>query len=383
MKIGVDVTMLVYTGSGVANYTFNLIKNLLKIDKKNTYSLFYSSLRRPENFYYLKSLQDQGGEVFDFRFPPSLLNLIWGRWHLLPVEGLIGKVDVFFSSDFLRPPLFPQTRGITTVHDLTWKIFPEYHEKRIIKAHEKKLEKTVKFADEIIVDSQNTKSDLTTHYPQIKPSRIHVIYPGISKLFTPIKDKIKINRVLQKYLTGYSLSNTNYLLYVGAIEPRKNLDLSIRVFHRLISQKGKYSDYKFLIAGRAGWKNKNIFQLIDDLNLENKVHFVGFVEDQDLPYLYSGASLCLYLSSYEGFGLPPLESLACGTPSLAGDNSSLKEILPRNFLVSLSDEKRILEKTLELINQKPNINSQEIKDKFAWKRTAREFMDVLKMMNNS
>ena len=191
MKIGIDVSMLVYTGSGVANYTYNLVKNLLEIDSKNEYRLFYSSLRRPKNFYYLEELKKRGARIYDWRFPPSFLKLCWGKFHLLPVEWLIGKVDVFFSSDFLRPPLLKGTRGITTIHDLVWKIYPEFHEDWIVTAHVRKLGKTIKYKDEIIVDSENTKNDLLRFYSQINEKKVHVIYPGIGEQFKPTNNKEK------------------------------------------------------------------------------------------------------------------------------------------------------------------------------------------------
>ena len=124
MKIGIDVSMLVYQGSGVATYTYNFVKNLLIYDKKNEYRLFYSSLRRPKDFYYLNEFRKLGAKVFDYPFPPRLLKLFWNKYHLLPVEWLIGKVDIYHSSDYLRPPLLKGTRGITTLHDLTLKLFP-------------------------------------------------------------------------------------------------------------------------------------------------------------------------------------------------------------------------------------------------------------------
>ena len=133
---------------------------------------------------------------------------------------------------------------------------------------------------------------------------------------------------MKKYLDfQFSILNSKFLFYVGAIEPRKNLVTAIEVFSQLL----KTTNYQlpttilqFIIAGRAGWKNESVFQLVKDLKLEDKVKFIGYVEDKDLPYLYNAASLTVYLSSYEGFGLPPLESLACGTKVIAGDNSSLK-----------------------------------------------------------
>lgn len=380
MIIGVDITMLVYAGSGVANYTYNLIKTLLEIDKKNEYRLFYSSLRRPKKFYYLDKLKKAGGKVYDFRFPPSFLKLWWSRLHVIPVEWFIGKVDIFFSSDFLRPPLLSGTKGITTVHDLTWKIYPQFHEQRIIDAHKIKLEKTIKYHDAIIVDSQNTRQDLFKLYPQINKNKVSVVYPGIDERFRPIKDKEKIKKVLKKYkilnTTNYALRPTPFLLYVGAIEPRKNLNLSIEIFSQLIKDE-KDRDYKFVIAGKAGWKNEGVFQSIKRLKLKDKIKFTGFVDDKDLPYLYNAASLTVYLSSYEGFGLPPLESLACGTKVIVGDNSSLKETIDKDFLVDVNDKNKILEKMKHLLENKIEINSKAVKEKFAWKNSASNFLRII------
>lgn len=373
MKIGIDVTMLVYAGSGVANYTFNLVKTLLEIDKENEYRLFYSSFRRPKNFYYLDELKKLGGKIYDYPFPPSLLKVIWGKLNVIPIEWFTGKVDVFFFSDFLRPPLLSGTKGITTIHDLTWKIFPEYHEERIIKAHEKKLDRTVKFNDTIIVDSINTKQDLLRLYPQINKDKVIVLYPGIGEQFV---SKIKGQRtktILKKY--GIKIED-KFLLYVGAIEPRKNLVMSIEIFNELIKDK-KYVDYKFIIAGRAGWKNEDVFQSIKRLKLEDKVIFTGFVEDEDLPYLYSASNLTVYLSSYEGFGLPPLESLACGAPVIAGDNSSLIETVDKEFLVDLSDKNKILEKMKYLLSNKIEINTKNIQERFNWKESAKKFLEII------
>ena len=372
MIIGVDVTMLVYAGSGVANYTFNLVKALLVIDKKNEYRLFYSSFRRPKNFYYLDVLEKLGGKVYAFRFPPSLLQVWWSKFSIIPVEWFIGKVDVYFSSDFLRPPLLKGTKGVTTVHDLTWKIFPQYHELRIIKAHAIKLKKTIEHRDIVLTDSLSTKRDISKYFPEINKEKIHVVYPGIGEQFRPkIKDE-KLKTILAKY----SIPNIKYLLYVGAIEPRKNLVLSINVFNEMIKDK-EFSDFKFIIAGRAGWKNENVFESIKKLGLEKKVKFTGFVEDEDLPYLYSAARLTIYLSAYEGFGLPPLESLACGTKVIAGDNSSLKETIDKEFLVDLSDKNKILEKMKEILRTQGKINSKEVQDKFNWKNAAQQFLKII------
>jgi len=384
MKIGIDITMLVYAGSGVANYTFNLVKTLLEIDKKNEYRLFYSSFRRPKNFYYLDQLKKLGGKIYDFPFPPSLLKIIWGKFNIIPIELFTGKVDVFFFSDFLRPPLLKGTKGLTTVHDLTWKLFPEYHTKDVIEAHQKKLEKTIEFGDTIIVDSENTKNDLLKLYPQTKPNKINVIYPGIGNEFKPNDNKQKLTDILKKYNTiatnHYSLATNHYLLYVGAIEPRKNLTLATEIFSQLIKTTNDNlptTTLQFIIVGRAGWKNEDVFRSIKQLGLEDRVIFTGFVEDEDLPYLYRGARLTVYLSSYEGFGLPPIESLACGTPVIAGDNSSMRETIDKKFLVDVTDKNKILEKMKYLLSNKTNTNSNEIQERFDWRESARKFLKII------
>ncbi len=330
MIIGIDVSMLVYQGSGVATYTYELVRHLLKLDKKNEYRLFYSSRRKPKRVLeQLQEFENLGGKVYRYPLPPWFLKMIWNRWQILPVEWLIGKVDVYHSSDFLRPPLLSGTKGMTTIHDLTWKIYPQYHTPDIVSGHERKLIRTIKGGDIIIVDSQYTKKDLLKFYPEIDRSKVYVIPLGVSERFKPVKDKKVIKKTLEKYKLP---SDKPYLLYVGAIEPRKRLDISVKVFGELIKDK-KYRDYVFVIAGRAGWKNGELFELIEELGLENKVLFPGYIEDEDLPALYSGAKLFVYLSDYEGFGLPPLEALACGTRVITTSYASLSEIIPAEYHV--------------------------------------------------
>lgn len=372
MKIGFDISMLVYRGSGVATYTYNLVKNLLKYDKKNEYRFFYSSLRRPKNFYYLDELKELGGKVYSYRVPPRLLKLLWNKYHQLPIEWLVGKVDYFHSSDFLRPPLLRSTRGLTTVHDLTWKIYPQFHTKDIVKAHERKMQKTIQYGDIIIVDSHNTKNDLLKLYPNAKnKNKIYVIYPGVDEKFRPIKDKKRIAQILKKYGVSYP---KRYLLYVGAIEPRKNLDTAIKVFSKLIKDKD-YSDFEFLIVGRMGWKNEKIFGLIKNLGLKEKVKFVGFVEDSDLPFFYNAVELLIYLSKYEGFGLPPAEAAYCEKPVLLYNNSSFKEIFKDDYPYSqLGNE---LETLKHLITNRIEIK-KNLKYNFSWQSYLHSFLNVIK-----
>lgn len=378
MKIGIDITPLLFEGSGVANYTYNLVKNLLIIDKKNQYRLFFTSWRINKKYHFLDEFRNLGAKIYRLPFPFKFFQIIWKKFNIFPIEMFIGKVDLFYANDFLRSP--SKIKTITTIHDLVWKIYPHLHKDFIYKTHENKIRKTIQYKDTIIVDSKRTKDDLIKNYPEIKKNKIYVIYPGISNQFKPKNDINKIKKVFSKYFHSQFLNlNSKFLLYVGAIEPRKNLDTSIEVFNQLIKDK-EFKDLKFIIIGRAGWKNEKIFQLVKQLGLKNKVKFIGFVDDKDLPYFYSAASLTLYLSSYEGFGLPPLESLACGTPVLAGNNSSMKETLDSQFLVDVNNKKAILEKMKFFLTNKVKIDSSGVKKRFDWTSKAKEFLQIIERL---
>lgn len=370
MKIGVDISMLVYHGSGVARYTYNFVKSLLMNDRRNEYKLFYSSLRKPKDFYLLTDLRKAGGKIYSYSFPPSLIRLWWNRYHLFPIEWFMGEIDIFHSSDYLRPPFSQKTKGITTIHDLTWKKFPQFHTQDVIEAHARKLEKTVRYKDLIMVDSFQTRDDLLFYYPEIEKKKILVNHPGIDDRFGVIDNERKIREVLAKYGLIYP---KRYLLYVGAIEPRKNLDTSIKIFSQLLREKA-YSDFEFLIAGRAGWKNENIFQLVKDLRLQERVKFVGFVDDDDLPYFYNAAKVCMYLSLYEGFGLPPLEAARCSIPCLVYANSSLKETIPNNYPVARKGEE--LTTLIQLLEDKTVIDQKQL-EKFNWITYCKKFLDFI------
>lgn len=369
MKIGIDLSMLVYAGSGVATYTYNLAKSLLQYAPEHEYLFFYSSLRRPKEFYYLDDLKNNyHAKVYEFPIPTSLMRLLWNKHCMLPVESLIGKVDVFHSSDYLRPPLSKTTKAITTIHDLTWKLFPQYHTQDVIQHHERKLARTIALGDMIIADSENTQQDLRRLYPQIEPPRVHVIHLGIDEGFKPENDKKTIRNVLSKY----QISTIQYLLYVGAIEPRKNLDTAIKTFAELLKDKN-YQDYHFLIGGRAGWKNEHIFKLVDSLGLSEKVRFLGFVKNEDLAVLYSGAAALVYLSLYEGFGLPPLEAARCQTPSLVYQNSSMAETFPMDYpFAKRGNELEVLK---YILAKKSTIDLSFV-EKYTWQSYVQRFLKV-------
>ena len=222
MLIGIDISQLIYQGSGVANYTYNLVKNLLLYNNQSPliptkeqittschscesrnpyiYKLFFATKNPFKKYSFLEEFKNLGAKIYRYPIPMKLQQWLWQKNDFLSINRLIGRCDIFFSSDFLRPKTDKNVKGITTVHDLLWKIYPQYHEDWLIDAHQKKLEKTIKYNDEIIVDSQNTKNDLLKLYPSIKEEKIHVIYPGVGENFKKIENKKAIKKVINKYL---------------------------------------------------------------------------------------------------------------------------------------------------------------------------------------
>lgn len=358
MNIGIDISMLVYRGSGVATYTYNLVKYLLQIDKKNTYHLFYSSLRRPPNFTYLEELTKAGAQIHDLPFPPRVLKFCWNKTHILPVEWFTGKVDIFHSSDFLRPPLLPGTKSVTTIHDLTWKKHPQFHTQDIIEAHERKLARTIDQQDVIIVDSLKTKEDLYYYYPHAKNS-VFTVPLGVDQTFFDPPQKETINRVIAKYQL-----HAPYILYVGAIEPRKNIPTLITAFNQV---QQSHPELQLVLAGRAGWKNEEVFELITKYNLKDKVRCTGYIEESDLPGLYQGAQLFVYPSLYEGFGLPPLEALASGTPTIAYNSPSLDQ----QFVDHI--DPAMLANEMQALIDRPHVAKVHI---LTWKEVAEKTLEV-------
>src|SRR3989304_6373899 len=196
MKIGIDISQVVF-GTGVSNYTENLVENLAKIDKKNQYILFGTSLRNLSKLYNLKTrLKDHQNFLFKiFPIPPTILEILWNRLHIVPIEKFIGEVDVFHSSDWIQPPVkSATTRKVTTVHDMVAYLFPSSLHPKITTTQKRRLSRVKKEVDIIIADSYSTREDLIK-FLEIPEEKIKVIYLAASSDFKP-QDEDKVQEVL-------------------------------------------------------------------------------------------------------------------------------------------------------------------------------------------
>lgn len=322
MKIAIDVSQIVYEGTGVANYTRQLVKKLISIDRDNKYLLFGLSLRQKSKiisfFEELKTLNNTI-EAKIIPFPQRLGNFIWNNLHLYKLENMIGDFDLYHSSDWIEFPT--RSKKVTTIHDLIILKHPYLSHPYIVKTQKRKLNWVTKETDLILADSLSTKDDIEK-FLKVKPDKIAVVYPGIDKIYQPQSTEA-VNWIRHKHqIPG------EYILMVGTLEPRKNLELVIKAFerflnHSLISSRKK--PIELVVVGKYGWGERPISN--------HNIKFLGFIDKKELPSLYSGAKVLIYPSLYEGFGLPVLEAMACGCPVICSNQGSLKEIVNSAALI--------------------------------------------------
>lgn len=306
MKIGIDICQVVYKGTGVARYTERLIEGLLKYDTKNQYVFFFSSLRQKLD----KKLEDAIKKKFILKkyiFPQTLLNLFWNKLHIFPINYFVGNVDLFLTSDWTEPPSY--SKKITVVHDLVFLKFPETLDKKIVNVQKRRLNWVKKESHLIITDSFATKNDIIKLL-KIPEKRIEVIYPAVEIIY-PSAEEIK--KTLKKYQI-----KTPFILTVGKIEPRKNLQRLINAFIKI-----DIKNINLIVVGPKGWGIDN-YQL-PIINRQN-IKFLGFIPDKDLYSLYAATIFFIYPSIYEGFGYPIVEAMKLGCPVITSNTSSLQEI---------------------------------------------------------
>jgi glycosyltransferase involved in cell wall biosynthesis len=312
MRIGIDAEALLGPTAGVARVIANLLREFEIIDPENLYFLYApGALALPfQNPRWRQRIHSLAS------FEPRTL---W-RQADLPRMAANDKLDVFWGPTHFLPLRLPsRVRMVLTVHDVVWRRYPETMTWRNRFAHHLIAERSIRSADSILADSEATKRDLE-RLLGVSPAKIGVAYPGISTSFRP-HDPVEAAR----YVAGKFGVAEKYICAVGTVEPRKNLAGLMEAIGILKSQ-GRLT-FQLAVAGAKGWGKSGIAEKIVKWKLtESDVKFLGYVPDEDLPLLYSGAGLFIFPSVYEGFGLPLLEAMACGTPVASSNRSSLPEV---------------------------------------------------------
>lgn len=312
-SIGIDFTAALHQSAGIGRYTREMVRALAAQDSTLQYRLFVADARAV-------SLPELPGPNFKWsltRLSERWLARLWYRLRLpLPIERWTGALDLFHAPDFFLPPVQKRTRTMVTVHDLSFIRQPEMVMPGMTRQLNTWVPRSVERADHVIAVSEATRLDLIELY-HTPPEKISVLYHGVTPNFQPVTAPAQLAAVRQKY----DLGESPFILSVGTLHPRKNYRRLIQAVARL------KKPLNLVIVGSKGWQYEEIFAEVDRQKLTEQTHFVGFVAEADLPALYSAASLFVYPSLYEGFGLPALEALACGTPVIASNQSALPEVV--------------------------------------------------------
>ncbi len=331
MIVGVDYTAAAWQGAGIGRYTRELIDAATVRDPAIRYVLFYAATGLPAASPHIAALRRLCAERPNVRavpipLHPRQLTIIWQRLRLpLLVELFTGRLDLLHAPDFVLPPTRAKT--LLTVHDLTFLVHPECAEPALARYLSRVVPRALRRADLVLVDSQATAVDLHSLL-DVAASRTRLIYPGVAPRFRPLE------RAAIEPLRARLGLPPRFLLFVSTLEPRKNLvrlleafaqvDGGLNAAHRPSSTVHRLD---LVIAGRRGWRYEPIFAAVERLGLGERVRFLDFVADEDLPALYNLAEAFVYPSIYEGFGLPALEALACSVPVMTAQVSSLPEVV--------------------------------------------------------
>lgn len=370
MLIGIDgneANIQNRVGSNI--YAFEVLWHLYKLNVKDTFSIYLRSKRlsdlppERENWYY---------KVFG---PQKF----WTQF-ALPVKLYLEKEkpEIFFTPGHYAPRFCP-CPSVISILDTSYLLFPDYFRKQDLYQLKSWSAYSIKQAKKIFTISESSKHDLIKYY-QLDENRIKVIYPGFDKeRFNPNLNEVKTEEIAQKY----GLINP-YILFVGTLQPRKNVIRLVEAFEKLAISNQQLANYELVIVGKRGWIYDETIKRVNSSSKKDKIKLIGYIEDYDLPYLYKKASCFVLPSLYEGFGIPVAEAMSVGTPVVISDNSSLPEVAGKaGILINPNDITSInsgLEKALTLNPKEKediiSIGLNQVK-KFSWEKSAEQIYNEL------
>jgi glycosyltransferase involved in cell wall biosynthesis len=283
----------------------------------------------------------------------------------------LGRFDLYHEPNLV--PFGVSLPTVVTVHDLSVVLFPEWHPMERVKRYEKAFARGVEKAAHILVDSNAVRAEAIRHLG-LDPSRVTTVYMGIGSNF-----RIHNENELAEMRHRLSLPD-RYLLYVGTVEPRKNLATLLRAYCDLPSELRE--SCPLVLGGSWGWKSEEVRELFESEARQRGVRYLGYVADEDLPTLYGGAVALLYPSFYEGFGLPPLEAMACGTAAIVSTADAVKEVVGTHAIqIEPDDLTGWREAMHRAIADRDYLECYRLggidhASRFAWDRAARTTLDV-------
>jgi len=314
MRIGFDISSQSLPRSGVGQYQISLLRSLLRVDSENFYHLYAFNFRNRRRFEKIQ-FPTENYDVKVSAIPQRLMTMWWLFFNRPSLEKVVGECDLYHVSELCIQPV-KKAKTVAFVHDLTTILYPEYHTASNVFLHRERF-KRLNRVDGVLTNSQATKRDIVNHL-KIHPDKVFVTHLGAGPRFKPLEPSFR-----QPILDIYGLKKP-YILFVGTLEPRKNVETLIRAFNEL---KEKYwIPHQLVLVGRKGWLYQTIFKAIESSPNKTDILHLDYVPDEDVPALMSGAEVFAYPSFYEGFGLPVLEAMQCGCPVITSNVSSLPEV---------------------------------------------------------
>lgn len=369
MRIGIDASRAtVQQRTGTENYSFRLLNELIRLDDDDEFVLYFREPPDPSSF---PKSSDVTHQVITF---PRLWTHVRLSW-----EMLTSSPDILFVPAHVLPVVHPM-RTVVTIHDLGYLYHKDAHRTVDWCYLHLSTMYNARAATRIIADSEATKRDLIEKY-SISPEKIVTVYLAHDEHFKPVENEGEVNAVLDRYRI-----DEEYFLALGTLQPRKNLMGAIAAF--ATAKRVHSIKHKLVIAGKPGWLAEAIYKKARSLGIENDVVFTGYVADKDLPALLTAATALVFTSLYEGFGLPALEAMACGTPVIASDVSSLPEVVgDAGVLVDPQDTVAISTAMARLaadqrLRAELSVKGLQRSKLFSWKKCAEETLEVIRQAAN-
>ncbi|HSN76654.1 MAG TPA: glycosyltransferase family 1 protein [Anaerolineae bacterium] len=411
MHIAIDAHMVGERETGNETYTLNLARALLRLTGRDPKGFSWDALgpqnatqelpatRRTQQrrfgssprFFLLATHPDRlhaalpelraslNAQVVGLRPANALLRIPFG----LPWAALRGSFDLLHVT-YNAPPLSP-CPTVVTIHDISFEHYPQFFSLRDLLILKTLTPLSARRAAHILTVSQHAKQEIIDRYG-LPPDKITVTYEAASEQFQPVTDPA----VLQAVRVKYGIGDGPFVLALGNLQPRKNIARLVKAFAQVAAtrQSPSYpvtqlpSHPSLVIAGKAQWRESEVFQAVQQAGLEGRVVFPGYVDDADLPALYSAATVFVYPSLYEGFGLPPLEAMACGTPVISSNAASLPEVVGDAALLIDPTDTAALARALHDVLTQPALQA-DLRARglrraamFSWERCATETLEA-------
>jgi glycosyltransferase involved in cell wall biosynthesis len=370
MFIGIDGIPLRDIKTGVGHYTFELAKGLASASPTNQIEIV-------SPFPYLPF--HQSDDVVD-ALPPNLrqtqikVNLLERNWWTIGLPRYLRRrsFDLFHGTNF-DIPLWQICPTVLTIHDLSAFLYPETHEASSVRRARRRLPVMARTATQIVTHSESVRQEVAKHL-RVSREKIIAIPAASRSIFRPLPSSQTTS--IRKRLGV----EDDFLLYVGTIEPRKNLIVLLNAYREMMATAGLHP--QLVIAGKKGWLTDGLFGRLRELGIEHRVHFTGYLPDDDLCALYSSCRVFIYPSIYEGFGLPPLEAMACGAAVIASSTPSIKEVVEDAACLVAPDGVNDLAEAIIMLlkdeNERRSLSAAGLKRalQFSWNRTAQLMLGV-------